>query len=150
MKSSVFTAMTTPNKLTPAGSSDIRPSARGRERDEGLEHEKDRVQPDHSVGGVPREGEEMVVIQLADDDETDYPAQKLRGKIDKLTAKLTDAGVVVENRDAQFEHEQRHHNRKHRVAEILDPVQPQLASSKMPQQMHDLKTISETRRYQHK
>jgi hypothetical protein len=49
---------------------------------------------------MTREGEQMVMIQpeLADDDETDQPAQEFRGKIDKLMAEFVRARVITQNR----------------------------------------------------
>ena len=49
---------------------------------------------------MTREAEQMVMIQseLADDDETDQPAQELRQKIDKSIAELVRARVIMQNR----------------------------------------------------
>ena len=81
---------------------------------------------------MTREAEQMVMIQseLADDDETDQPAQELRGKIDKLMAEFVRNGAIVQNWNFEFEHKQRHHNREHAVAERFDSAQPQLALRK--------------------
>ena len=105
---------------------------RGRERDERLTHEKDRIQPDHSVSGVPRECEEMVMIQpeFTNDDEADHPAQKLREKIDKLMTKLVNTAAVVQNWNSQLEHEQRYDNREDAVAECFNSIEPQVALGK--------------------
>jgi hypothetical protein len=61
---------------------------------------KIEFRPDHLVSGVPREREQVVMIQpkLADDDETDQPAQEFRQKIGKLMAKLAGAVALVQNR----------------------------------------------------
>jgi len=53
-------------------------------------------------------------------------AQELRHQLDQLLSELADAGVVLERRHLQVEHEQRHHDGEYAVAEGLDTGEAQL------------------------
>ncbi len=109
---------------------------RGRERNERLEHQEERVKANHSVSGMTREGEQMMVVQLklADDDEADHPVQEFRDKIDKFMAEFADAAAFVERGHFEFENEQRHHDREDAVTKRLDAIERQLAPGKASEQ----------------
>ena len=102
---------------------------RGRKRNEGLAHQKNRVQPHHGVIGVARQPEQVMVIEpeLADDDEADKPAQEIGQEVDERVGEFTDAGMILERRHFELEDQQRHHDGKYAVAEGLDAGETQLA-----------------------
>src|SRR5207247_858438 len=81
---------------------------------------------------------QMVMIQpkFADDYETNQPAQKFWQKIDKVMGKLAGAVALVQNRDFELEHEQRHHNGEHAVAERFDSAKTEFSLRKALQQIH--------------
>src|SRR5919106_1545829 len=64
----------------------VLPHHRRWKRNEGLEHQKDRVQPHHTVVGMTGQPENVVVVQpeLANNDEADQPTQELRKQIKQL------------------------------------------------------------------
>src|SRR5262249_48137458 len=111
----------------------------GRERNEGLAPQKERVQPRKPVVGTMRQTEHVVVIEpeFADNDETDQPAQELGRELNELMSKFADAGVVLERGQLQLEHQQGHHDREDAVAEKLHPLEVQMSALETSEWMHD-------------
>jgi hypothetical protein len=100
---------------------------------------------------MSREREHVMVIEpeLADDDEADQPAQELGGELEQLMGEFADAGMILERRYLELEHEQRHHDGEHAVAESLDAGQAQLALPEAIEQSHR-SSPSQLRRLHHR
>ncbi len=116
----------------------IFPRQRGRERDEGLPHQENGVQPHHPVVRIARHRQQVMVVEpeLADDDEADEPAHELGQQLEQLVSKLTHARMFLERRHLQLEDEQCHHDGEDAVAEGFDAAQPQLPLRETVQKTH--------------
>src|SRR5262249_39343089 len=68
------------------------------ERRDRVQDERRVVQPDHAVGGMTGECQNVVVVhpELADDDEADQPAEELREQREQLMAEVADAALIGE------------------------------------------------------